>query len=63
MEEQETIGPEYEEIKEEYEIKINEDKLRIEINNNEIKFILMIGISNYKYIKKYRNKKRVNIRL
>ena len=54
MEEQETIEPEYEEIKKEYEMKINEDKLRIEINNNEIKFILMIGISNYKYEKKYK---------
>ena len=35
MGEQETIEPENEEIKEEYEMKINEDKLRIEINNNE----------------------------
>ena len=50
MEEQDTIEPEYEEIKKEYEIRINDDKLKIEINNNEIKFILIIGISYYKYI-------------
>ena len=54
MTEEETITPEYEEIKKEYEIKINDDKLRIEINNDEIIFILIIGISNYKYIKNYR---------
>ena len=54
MYEQKTIEPEYEEIKEEYEMKINDDKLKIEINNNEITFILIIGISNYKYTKKYK---------
>ena len=42
------------EIKKEYKMKINDDKLRIEINNDEIIFILIIGISNYKYIKKYK---------
>ena len=41
------------EIKKEYEKKINDDKLRIEINDNIIKFIL-IGISHYKYIKEYK---------
>ena len=51
---QETIEPEFEEIKNEYEIKINDSKLRIEINNDEIKFILIIGISHYKYIKEYK---------
>ena len=56
MEEQEIIEPEYEEIKEEYEIKINGNKLRIEINNNKIIFILIIGISYYKYIKEYKYK-------
>ena len=54
MDNQETIEPEYEEIKKEYEIKINDDKLRIEINDNEIIFILIIGISHYKYIKEYK---------
>ena len=54
MVEQETITPEYEEIKKEYEIKINNNKLRIELNNDEIIFILIIGISYYKYIKKYK---------
>ena len=42
-------------INEEYEIIIDDNKLRIEINNNdEIIFILMIGISYYKYTKKYK---------
>ena len=54
MEEQETITPEYIEIKKEYEIKIGDNKLRIEINNDEIIFILIIGLSFYKYIKKYK---------
>ena len=54
MEEQETITPEYEEIKKEYEIEINDNKLKIEINNDEILFILNMGISYYKYIKKYK---------
>ena len=55
MEEQETPGfEENEEIKKEYEIKINDNKLRIEINNNEISFILIMGISYYKYIKEYK---------
>ena len=55
MEEQETISPEYEEIKKEYEIKINNNNnLRIEINNDKIIFTLIIGISYYKYIKKYK---------
>ena len=53
MEEQETITPEYEEINKEYEMKVNDNKLRIEINNDEIIFILIIDISYYKYIKKY----------
>ena len=54
MEEQETITPEYEDIKNEYEIKINNNKLRIELNNDEIIFKLIIGLSYYKYIKKYK---------
>ena len=56
MDGQDTIEPEYEEIKKEYEIKINDNKLKIEINNDndQIIFILTIGISYYKYIKKYK---------
>ena len=50
---QETITPKDEEIKKEYEIKIKDNRLRIEINNDKIIFILIIGISNYKYIKQY----------
>ena len=41
---------EYEKIKKEYEKKINDDKLKIKINDNKIIFILLIGISHYKYI-------------
>ena len=51
MIDKEKINPEYEEIKKEYEIKINDNILRIEINNDKIISILIIGISNYKYIK------------
>ena len=54
MEEPETISQEYEEIKEEYEIKINDNKLKITINNDEIIFILIIGLSYFKYIKRYK---------
>ena len=53
MEEQETITPEYEEINKEYEMKVNDNKLRIEINNDEIIFILIMDVLYYKYIKKY----------
>ena len=55
MAEQEIINtPEYEEINKEYEIKINNGKIRIEINKNKITFILIMGISYYKYIKEYK---------
>ena len=43
-----------EKIKKEYEIKIDDNKLRIEINNDEIIFILILGLSYYKYIKEYK---------
>ena len=54
MEEEDIITPEYEEIKEEYEIKINNNKLKIEVNNDEIIFILIIGLSYFEYIKRYK---------
>ena len=54
MEEQETIEPEYKEIKKEHIIQINDNKIKIEINNDEIIFTIMIGISYYKYIRKYK---------
>ena len=43
-------------IKREYEneIKIDDNKLRIIINNDEIIFILILGLSYYKYIKEYK---------
>ena len=54
MIEQGTIEPENVEINKVYEIRINDNKIKIEINNDEIIFNLMIGISNYKYIKNYK---------
>ena len=47
MEDQQTKLPEY------YEIKINDNILRIEINNEQIIYSLIIGVSYYKYIKEY----------
>jgi hypothetical protein len=50
--------------KKKHVIKINDNKLIIEINNDEITFILMKGISYSKYIKKYKYngiKKELNI--
>ena len=41
-------------IKKEYEIKIDDNKLRIRINNDEIIFILILGLAYYKYIKEYK---------
>ena len=56
MEEQETIEPEYLNIKKEYIMQINDDnKIKIEINNDEISFIVIIGISYYQYIRKYKS--------
>ena len=53
-EKEEIITPECLEIKDGFEIKINNSKLKIEINDDDIKFIIIIGISYYKYIKKYK---------
>ena len=55
MEEPETIEPEYVEIKKEHEIKINDNKIRIEVNNNEIIFSLFIDLSFNKYIKRFKH--------
>ena len=41
-------------IKKEHEIKIDDNKLRIIINNDEIIFILILGLLYYKYIKEYK---------
>ena len=54
MEEIETIEPEYLEIKKEYEIKVDDNKIRIEMNNNEIIFTLFIDLSFNKYIKRFK---------
>ena len=43
-----------ERINKEYEIKIDDNKLRIIINNYEIIFILILGLAYYKYIKEYK---------
>ncbi len=52
-EKEETIEPECTEIKKEHVIKIDNNKLKIEMDNDIITFILRIGISYYKYIKRF----------
>ena len=47
--------PEYLEIKKEHEIRIDDNKIRIEMNNNEIIFTLIIDLSFNKYIKRYKH--------
>ena len=54
MIEQETIDPEYIENKKEFVKIIDDNKIKIILDGNEIKFIIMIGISYYKYIKEYK---------
>ena len=54
MYEASTIEPQYVEIKKEYEIKVDDNKIRIEINNNEIIFSLIIDLSFNKYIKRFK---------
>ena len=44
----------------EYEIKINDNILRIEINNEQIIYSLIVGLSYYKYIKEYSYEEIVN---
>ena len=64
MAEKELLTPEKEQINKRLEIKINNNKLRIEINNDEIIFTLIIILSSYKFLKKWRNNKRIrNIEL
>ena len=53
--EPEAIEPENNVIKEEHEIKIDDNKIRIEMNNNEIIFILIIDLSFNKYIKRFKH--------
>ena len=54
--EQEIKEPKHEITKIEFEIKINDSKLKIEINEDEIIFALIIELSCYKYIKIYKYK-------
>jgi hypothetical protein len=54
MEEQETIEPESTKKENKFEIQENDNKIKIEINNDEIIFTIMIGISYYKFIRKYK---------
>jgi len=54
MEKQETIEPEKVEFKKIYEIRIDDNKIRIEMNNNEIIFTLIIDLSFNKYIKRFK---------
>ena len=54
MIEQDTIESEYIEKKKEFVKRVNDNKIKIVLNVDEIKFILMIGISLYKYIREYK---------
>ena len=54
MDEPETIEPQYVEIKKEHEIIVDDNKIRIEMNNNEIIFSLIINLSFNKYIKRFK---------
>ena len=47
----ETIEPEYIQIKEEHEIRIDDNKIRIELHNDEIIFSLIIDLSFNKLLK------------
>ena len=60
MEEPETIESEYLNIKKEQEIKINENKIRIEMNKDEIIFSLFIDLSFIKYIKIFKYDEFIN---
>ena len=53
MDEPETIEPQYIKIEKEHEIIIDDNKIRIEMNNNEIIFSLIINLSFNKYIKRF----------
>ena len=55
MDEPETIEPECVEFKKEHEIKVDDNKIRIEINNNEIIYSLIIDLSFNKYIKRFKH--------
>ena len=55
MDEPEAIEPETIKIKRENEIRIDDNKIRIEMNNNEIIFTLIIDLSFNKYIKRYKH--------
>ena len=55
MEEPETIELEREEIKREYEIKVDDNKLRIEMNDSDIIFSLIIDLSFNKYIQIFKH--------
>ena len=46
---------ENEEFKKEHEIRIDDNKIRIEMNNNEIIFSLFIDLSFNKYIKRFKH--------
>ena len=61
MEEPETIEPEYLDIKKEYEIKIDNNKIKIEINKDEIIFSLFIDLSFNKYIKIFKYNEFIKI--
>ena len=65
MSDQDTIEPEYIEKKKEIVKTINDNKIKIVLNKDEIRFIIMIGISFYQYVREYKYediKKDLNIK-
>ena len=54
MNESKNIKPEYVEFKKEHEIKVDDNKIKIETNKNEIIFNLIIDLSVNKYIKRFK---------
>ena len=54
MEQPETIEPEFLEFKKVHEIKLDHNKIRIELNNSEIIFSLFIDLSFNKHIKRFK---------
>ena len=65
MSDKNKIEPEYIEKKKEIVKTINDNKIKIVLNEDEIRFIIMIGISYYKYVREYKYediRKELNIK-
>ena len=54
MLDQDTIEPEYIEKRKEFVKAVRDNKIKIVLNEDEIRFIIMIGITYYKYVGEYK---------